>query len=324
MSNISLLTPADCKTGLLAAFGKEACGKFRGLPKGFVFTTPDFSFNVGLDNTDGIEDKEDVLTFLNDNVSFASLDTSDPGYRQPNIPRVLPYYPSVVNLEPSGGEPNIIQEGFGSGIPNGLTAYSEIYTIVDGGECMLKQLAKLKEQQLRVFIIDEQNILYGTMDDKSNVKGYLCMFSVVPRANTGAQTPAILLHVIYDRIYEQERYREVAISLGEELETLHEVTIQPYSKLENAFRVVSSCSGKSITEYSQAMAQAFVDNFRVFLYDGVPLAQAPTYNILEKAFVLTSPDIDVALLSINEDMYNVPTETDVAQSLSTRFLLGNN
>lgn len=296
----SIISGIPCNPAVLAAFGKEACGKFKGLPKGFVFTPDDFSFDA---TTAAVQTPEDVVDMLNSFVHYGALTGSD--IRTPNEPQISPYYAQIVNIETTGGDPNIVQEGFGGGVPNGINAYSEVYTITDGGDCMFKQLSKLIGQEIRVFKIDDKDVLYGTMDRSGMVRGYRAYVTPYDRPNSGTTTAAIMLSIVYSTTYQQERAQEVAIYLGQELETMRELSLLAVPGVATQFQVVTSCSGQSITKGNPTLAQDFVTNKGVFLLaDGTPYAGTLTYAVATDSFVLEQTD-ERAGLHLASDMYNV-------------------
>lgn len=225
---------------VLAAFGKETCASFKGLPKGFLFSEADFKLPMeGMFYDEYGVSLGTALEVFNDFVPFT------PEGRRP---QVMAYYPNVTNMETSGGDVRTSQEGFGGTMPNGRNAYSETYTIIDGGECLYKQLIKLQGRELRMFKIDDQDVLFGVLDKADNLKGYAVHIAVTERPNNGSNVGAIILNVYYTADYQKEREREVAISLGDEIKTLRVLTIKngvggdtPY------FQIVYACSGRSIT-----------------------------------------------------------------------------
>lgn len=312
----SVFLGALCETQAIVALGKDACSKFKGLPKGFVFTDENFSFDG---TSKELRTPSDVVELLNGFVSFAPLTGGET--RSPNTPLIMPYYPSIVTLETEGGDPRINQEGFGSGVPNGINPYSETYTITDGGDCMYKQLAKLENRLMRVFRIDENDIMYGTVDKNGNIKGYKCYISVTPRENTGDTVGANLLLITYQNSYKQERVNEVAVALEEELQTLRQVAVAVPRDVTEGFRIVTECTGSSITKGNKALADVFVANPEVFIADGAPLQATVTVAYVEATdtFTLTKTgggDIELALA---EDMYNVGEE----QVEEFKYFLGN-
>lgn len=244
----TLFLDGTCKT-VLAAFGKETCATFKGLPKGFVFSEADFQLPIESTFFDeyGVS-QGTALEIFNGLVPF----TTD-GRR----PQVMAYYPNVTNMEPNGGDVRTSQEGFGGTIPNGRNAYSETYTILDGGECLYKQLIKLQGREMRMFKIDDQDVLYGTLDKSENLKGYKVHIAVTDRPNNGANVGAIILNIYYTADYQKERENELAIALGDEIKTLRVLTIKNgVGGNSLLFQIVYACSGRSITSGDKLIAQA--------------------------------------------------------------------
>jgi hypothetical protein len=260
-----------CVENVLVALGVEACGKFKGLPKGFIFAGIDHSINVAID---GITNRSDIVDLLKAQVCF---DTTA-GTRAPKSPLLFPTYPNIVNFEPSGGEPNIKQEGFGSGIPSGITPYVEKYIIVDGGECLYKQLLQLEEREIRVFKVDENDTMYGALTKKGLIRGYKCSVTVTPRENTGAQSAAIILQINYANTFKKERDMEISVGIEDELDVLRELSLVVVSKADATARIVASCGGRSITKNNAALAALFVANVGLFMVNDVAYDSTLTYD----------------------------------------------
>lgn len=285
----TLFLDGTCKS-VLAAFGKETCATFKGLPKGFLFSEAEFQLPVVGTFFDEFEEPQGTaLEIFNGLVPF----TSD-GRR----PQVMAYYPNVTNMEANGGDVRTSQEGFGGTIPNGRNAYSETYTIIDGGECLYKQLIKLQGREMRMFKIDDRDVLYGTLDKSENIKGYKVHIAVTDRPNNGANVGAILLNIYYTADYQKERESEIAISLGDEIKTLRILTIKNgVGGSAVQFQIVYACSGRSITTGNPALAAAiasaqFVDNWVIDWYgreDGMPSTLELAYLPLVDAFTYSIP-----------------------------------
>ena len=278
----------SCKGNLSIALGNEACGKFKGLPKGFVILEPTLGGIVLSDTVLSGTDK--LIDVLNGLAAYATKER-EIFADFPLTPAIFPYYPKLVNFEPNGGEPNIQTEGFGSGIPNGITAYSEKYTIIDGGECMYKQLLALEERPLELMKIDDDDVLYGTIKAKGDnvfLHGMTCYISVTMRENTGSQSGAIVMTVTYSSNYKKEREAQIAINLDEEIRTINEISVKAVSA--SAFKVVSSCSGKSILASNPTMQNLFIIQ-SVYTLNGQPievLADEITYDSVTDTLVIES------------------------------------
>lgn len=269
VANIPLYLDKACENPAVVAFRNDPCGRFKALPKGFVFSDLEFSF----DGTNPLfANPEDLASYLDDYVAFKSTTSTDTE-RLSVKPMLSPYYPAITNLEPTGGDPNMVTEGFGSPVPNGINAYSEVYTLTDGGDCMYKNLAKLKGRPLRVFKIDQNNVMYGWIDSKGQIRGYKAYVTVYERPNTGTTTAANMLLITYSVDYENERDNEIPLALGRELMTLRSISVYADPTLSdvNGFRIVNSCSGQSITQGNATLSAAFVANPSVITKDGLQL-----------------------------------------------------
>lgn len=311
----TLFLDGTCKT-VLAAFGKETCATFKGLPKGFLFSEDDFQLPIEGTFFDeyGVS-QGTALEIFNGLVPF----TVD-GRR----PQVMAYYPNVTNMESNGGDVRTSQEGFGGTIPNGRNAYSETYTILDGGECLYKQLVKLQGREMRMFKIDDQDVLYGTLDKSENLKGYKVRIAVTDRPNNGANVGAIMLNIYYTADYQKERESEIAISLGDEIKTLRMLTIKNgVGGSSGQFQIVYACSGRSITSGDPSLAAAIIaaqsaDRWVVDWYgreDGVPSTLDLAYLPLVDAFTYSIPT-PVEGIRVAENLASA-----AADSITISFLL---
>ena len=303
------------------ALGRIECGKFKGLPKGFIFTTDDFHVDMNV-----MTSPEDVVEFLDANALSIGG----------NLPPVIAYYPNLVNIEPSGGEPNIVTEGFGGGIPNGLTPKSEVYTITDGGLCMYDQLAKLKNRLMRVILIDENDIAYGTIDSHGRFRGFQAYVVPYLRDNTGAQTGAILLMLQYQKGYENELDNQAQVALDDEVMTLREIVMANFvwnllTPFGATFRATTNCGGRSVTHGNTALTTALVTRLTALAtvnVNGNPVPAAavtfahdPTTDTITMAVTGITPTAGQAVeLRINGELLNDGT---AATGVFNPFIMQN-
>lgn len=324
------MTPIEltsaCQAGNVVVLGKESCGKFKSLPKGFIFSEEGFAIDVA-----DLIDKDTLIEKLNGLVSFGSTGSERAG----QVPAIFPYYPEITNVEPTGGDPKIQTEGFGSGMPNGINPYSETYTIVNGGECLYKQLLRLKGREVRVFKIDDTDTVYGTLA-KSNtvVRGYSVRVSVTQRDNNGSNVGAIRLLLTYQNNYEKEREKEVSLIIGEELKTLREISLMPITPdggtFGEAFKIVTSCGLKSITSGNAGIAAilttslpSLMRNKGGLITPAAPTGVTVTYDAVTDSFSVelnaaTTPE-NVKNYSLVQNLFNV-TGADVED---LQFFVGN-
>jgi len=304
---------------VLAAFGKETCASFKGLPKGFLFSEADFKLPMeGTFYDEYGVSLGTALEVFNDLVPFTTA-----GRR----PQVMAYYPNVTNMETSGGDVRTSQEGFGGIMPNGRNAFSETYTIIDGGECLYKQLIKLQGRELRMFKIDDQDVLFGVLDKADNLKGYAVHIAVTERPNNGSNVGAIILNVYYTADYQKEREREVAISLGDEIKTLRVLTIKNgVANVTRYFQIVYACSGRSITAGNPDLASQIMDgqnsHLPVIDWDGrIELAFSAinlSYDVLNDAFLQSYSN--GTHLRVAEDLSAASTQSE--QTAFLRYCVG--
>jgi hypothetical protein len=199
------------------------------------------------------EGKPKGLIFHNDGIAF-SLDDAEfnteikGGIKAAGANRVTPLIGGIVDFNPTGGDVQTSQEGFGPDIPIGLNAKRVDYTINTGGLCLLKQLKKLNGKAIRVFLVDNNNVAYGTVstfDGVEKFRGFLCVVWAAKRDNTGSQNGAIILSIFFDANYENEENNLAAIALMETYEGLAGVVLKKTGTAKAKF--VIACSGDDLT-----------------------------------------------------------------------------
>jgi hypothetical protein len=199
------------------------------------------------------EGKPNGLIFHNSGIEF-SLDDVEfnsgikDGITAPGIDRVTPLIGGVVDYQPTGGDVQTSQEGFGSDDPIGLNAKRVDITINSGGLCLLKQLKKLNGKQVRIFLVDNNNVAYGTVAVLNGVekfRGFLCKVWAAKRDNTGSQNGAIIFSVFFAANYENEENNLAAIALTETYEGLTGVILKKTGTAKAKF--VIACSADDLT-----------------------------------------------------------------------------
>lgn len=186
----------------------------------------------------------------------------------------------IVNLEPSGGETRVSQEGFGPAKSNGWEPYSEIYTINKGGFCLLKQLLKVDGDDLRVFLVDDRDVVYGEAADAGgSIRGYKVNFGVSRRANTGSEGAAIRVALQYSLDYLKEMTRVTTIEyVGDDILTVIGITLVGTSTTKQ-YALADACSGEVLSgEVLNTLAPA--TNLKAYIVtDGVVTKDLPvTYS----------------------------------------------
>ena len=243
------LTP-KCAKGLLPLTGLTSCMKFEGRPLGFIFT----------DFNDKFLATSDIVAALRDKLRFQTL------------PGATIVVNGLVNLEPTGGDIRLNQEGFGAASINGLNPLQEVYTITEGGLCMYKELRKLNGRKLRVIFIDAEWLGYFTAIqhlDAANIpqiylRGYNITLGVTRRKNIDTTPGAIILTFVYDPAFEREDENMASIPLSSDLQGLVGIkfmrtgsTTMPTPSITG--KLVTSCDNSDVpTEIALSLTTAMV------------------------------------------------------------------
>lgn len=201
---------------------------FEGTPLGFLIHSMSESFSL-------------------DDVAFNAAIKA--GIIAPGLKRITPLLKGITDYKPTGGDVKTSQEGFGPEVPIGINAKRVDYIIDKGGLCLLGELKKLNGKQIRIFPVDKNKVVYGTVaeiDEENKFRGFLAVLWAAKRDNTGSQTGAIILSVFYDADYDTEENNLAAIALKGEIEGLTGVTLQKTGAGKAKF--VIACSGEDLTE----------------------------------------------------------------------------
>jgi len=216
-----------CESGQKIHTKVGECSMFEDTPHGFIIHNKNTAFSL---------DETPFNTEMTDGITAAG------------IKRITPLMGGVTDYQLTGGDVRTSQEGFGPEIPIGINAKRVDYIIDKGGLCLLKQLKKLNGRQIRIFPIDKNRVVYGTVatiGGEDKFRGFLATVYAVKRDNTGSQVGAIIFSVFYDADYENEENNMAAIALAEELEGLTGVVLKKTTPGKAKF--IISCSGDDLT-----------------------------------------------------------------------------
>jgi len=266
-----------CAVGDVPHTKTGGCALFAGTPAGLVFHDKNYSFTMDSD-------------IFNQEI-LAAMSAMGTG-------RAFPITEGIVDMRPTGGDVRTQQEGFGPENPNGLNALRETYVITSGGICLYKQLAKLSGRQMRVFLIDNANSIYGTVADvvvgagvtEERFRGYLVTVYVRHRRNTGTQSGAIEIDLFYDANFENEEKNTHSVILDVTLEGLSGLVLVPGSQPSSA-RVLIACSSDDVTSFY-----------------GMLLADANLYKRKDGAHIMS-----VSYMPHGELMFSPPTSDGLYQ-----------
>jgi len=225
-----------CKTDDKVHSKVGECSMFEGTPYGFIFHDKNKTFSTD-------------ETAFNTEIKAAIIALG--------INRVTPLMGVLTDYQLTGGDVKTSQEGFGPEVPIGINAKRVDYIINVGGLCLLKQLKKLNGREVRVFLVDNNKVAYGTEinQDGPKFRGFLASVYVTKRDNTGTQNPAIILSIFFSADYENEETNMAAITLSEAYEGLTGVTLRKTATGRAKF--VIACSGDDLTQtYGATLAVA--------------------------------------------------------------------
>lgn len=137
------------------------------------------------------------------------------GYVSDTALRLMPVK-GVAGATRNGGDINAPELGtYGGARPIGQNAVNIAYTI-DGGMCLYKELSKLNGRTVRVFELDADNYLFGTVVTKANTDyfaGYEGQVYVTFTPTDGSALGYITLTVYYHISHEKELQNTMSLQL---------------------------------------------------------------------------------------------------------------
>lgn len=137
------------------------------------------------------------------------------GYVSDAAYRLMPVK-GVAGATRNGGDINAPELGtYGGARPIGQNAVNIAYTI-DGGMCLYKELSKLNGRTMRVFELDADNYLFGTVISKAKTDyfaGYEGQVYVTFTPTDGSALGYITLTVYYPIAHEKEVQNTMSLQL---------------------------------------------------------------------------------------------------------------
>jgi hypothetical protein len=152
-------------------------------------------------------------------------------------------YITIVYHRRSGGELRASKVG-GSTVFTGHNPVIEYISIYDDTGIVFKRLAKFKNMQIRIFLIDNENYVYGTKDKQGKFKGFLSSIIALNRDNQNTY-----LTIEYSNIFQNEDVNSFGIKLENEIDDLTEIELQRLDK--GCAKVVSTTYKTDLTEIYQ-------------------------------------------------------------------------
>lgn len=168
---------------------------------------------------------------------------------------------NIWNDTVSGGEINTSQVGYGPITPTGLSAASSEFQI-GAGLCFYKELSRANKNKYRVFRIDKEGYIYGTVKvvaGESYFVGFeATVFARTTKATDDSTEGGVFLYVSYSANYENEMKNVNAFQVNNIPDGLIGVTLQKGAGAGQV-KVISSCAGSDVTSDHQWSADAFVN-----------------------------------------------------------------
>lgn len=165
---------------------------------------------------------------------------------------------NIVGMAISGGDINAPELGtYGGPAPTNLNAKNVAYQI-NGGDCLYKELAKFNKRKMRIFRVDDEGYVYGTIVKKNDeyfFAGFECTLYATRTSTDGSTAYNLSLWAYYTPNHEDEEKNMSAISVGlvNIPDGLIGVTLKKVSS--GTAHVVTACGGEDITsEYGEQWA----------------------------------------------------------------------
>lgn len=173
------------------------------------------------------------------------------GYAAENGP--LRMYPvkDLVGMTISGGDINAPDLGtYGGPAPTNLNAKNVAYQI-NGGDCLYKELAKFNKRKMRVFRVDDEGFVYGTVvsrDGQNYFAGFEATLYAMRIPTDGSTAYNLSLYAYYTPNNENEEKNMNAFNVGLVAipDGLIGVTLKKGAASGTA-SVVTVCGGEDVT-----------------------------------------------------------------------------
>lgn len=166
---------------------------------------------------------------------------------------ILRMYPvkNVVGMTISGGDINAPDLGtYGGPAPTNLNAKNVAYQI-DGGDCLYKELAKFNKRKVRIFRVDDEGYIYGTVVVKDGVSyfaGFEATLYATRTPSDGSTAYNLSLTAYYTPNNEAEEMNMNAFEIG--IANVPDGLVGVVLKkgtAANTASVVTMCGGDDIT-----------------------------------------------------------------------------
>lgn len=165
--------------------------------------------------------------------------------------RVFPVK-SIIGMTINGGDINAPEMGtYGGTVPTNLNAKNVAYQI-DAGDCMYKELAKFNKRKMRVFRVDDEGFVYGTVvksGEETKFVGFECTLYANRVPTDGSTAYNLTLNVYYTPNLENEEKNMHAFQV--DLPAIPDGLIGlalVKGSAANKAKVVTACGGVDVTD----------------------------------------------------------------------------
>lgn len=125
---------------------------------------------------------------------------------------------NIIDNQPNGGDVQTATKGaWGGDAPTGLAGFSEGYQVGTGGDCLYKELAAFNKKPVRVFRIDDEGFIYGTIIKVGNENyfaGFDAILYTTKTKATGSATYILMTTAYYTATKEEQEKNMYAFEIG--------------------------------------------------------------------------------------------------------------
>lgn len=185
---------SNCKNEIPLT-GAESCSKQEGKTSALIVTGINAYFPT---------DKTEFLSELEGDVSAVGVN------------RIYPIK-NIVGTTINGGDINAPDLGtYGGAMPSNLNAKNVAYQI-NAGDCMYKELAKFNKRKMRIFRVDDEGYVYGTVVKRGSeyfFAGFECTLYASRVPTDGSTAYNLSLYAYYTPNNEDEEKNMMALNVG--------------------------------------------------------------------------------------------------------------
>lgn len=159
---------------------------------------------------------------------------------------------NIVGMTINGGDINAPDLGnYGGPAPTNLNAKNVAYQI-DGGDCLYKELAKFNKRKMRVFRVDDEGYVYGTVIEENGTKkfaGFECTLYANRVPTDGSTAYNLSLYVYYtpNNEIEEKNMNAFEVGLTSIPDGLIGLTLVKGST-SGKTKIVTICGGDDVTD----------------------------------------------------------------------------